>query len=186
MNKKEYMRRLNEALAVLPTHEREEIANDYSEHFIIGAENGQTEDAISLNLGSPESLAEQYLADEAKKNPNEVDNSKSKLVMKICLLLVNLVFVIGPFLGIGGVLIGFFVVSVVLVIGGGLSIIVAALSPFISIAITLPFSNITAILFGVGAIIGGVLLFVTSFFLSKLFFKGVQTYINYMKKLIDN
>lgn len=61
MNKKEYLNRLRKQLEKLPTHLVEDIIDDYIEHFEFGKDSGKTEEQIVQELGTPESIAVEYL-----------------------------------------------------------------------------------------------------------------------------
>lgn len=60
MTKAEFMARLQTALSQMPQQERDDILNDYEEHFRIGGEQGKTEEEIAAALGSPEELGSSY------------------------------------------------------------------------------------------------------------------------------
>ena len=63
MNKEEYLKKLANLVKKLPEEDREDLILDYEEHFIIGMENGRTEEEISEALGDPENVAKQIKAD---------------------------------------------------------------------------------------------------------------------------
>ena len=65
MNKVEFISRLSNALSHLPPQEREDILNDYEEHFRISAEMGNTEEQTAQGLGSPEELGATYAEGDA-------------------------------------------------------------------------------------------------------------------------
>lgn len=69
MSKHEFMARLYNALASLSTQERDDILNDYEEHFRIGREMGKSEAEIVDSLGSPEELAASFTEDGAPPPP---------------------------------------------------------------------------------------------------------------------
>lgn len=56
MTKNEYMEKLNKALSGFDSEIRDEIVNDYEEHFEIGKAEGKTDDEIAEELGSIEDL----------------------------------------------------------------------------------------------------------------------------------
>lgn len=72
MNKVEFISRLSNALSHLPPQEREDILNDYEEHFRISAEMGNTEEQTAQGLGSPEELGATYAEGDALERPFEV------------------------------------------------------------------------------------------------------------------
>ena len=73
MNKIEFLSRLNRALEHLPQQEREDILNDYDEHFRISAEMGKTEEETAEGLGSPEELGATYVEGEPLERPEDID-----------------------------------------------------------------------------------------------------------------
>lgn len=59
MNRQEYMNKLSEALKAFDDDIREEIINDYEEHFSAGLASGKTEEQIIAELGSVEELVDE-------------------------------------------------------------------------------------------------------------------------------
>ena len=73
MNKIEFLSRLNQVLVHLPQQEREDILNDYEEHFRISAEMGKTEEETAKGLGSPEELGATYVEGESLERPEDME-----------------------------------------------------------------------------------------------------------------
>jgi hypothetical protein len=71
MNKEEFFREIEKALDKISETERAEILYDYEEHFMIGKENGKTEEEICLELGSPREIANNYLLNRAEGSSEE-------------------------------------------------------------------------------------------------------------------
>lgn len=61
MTKTEFLQELYNHLQTLPKNERDEIIQDFEEHFSAGEENGKTEEQICAELGNPYNCALQYL-----------------------------------------------------------------------------------------------------------------------------
>lgn len=59
MNKQEYMHKLYEELSQFDDEIRDEIVNDYEEHFSMGLANGKTEEQIVSELGPVEALIDE-------------------------------------------------------------------------------------------------------------------------------
>lgn len=78
MNKVEFISRLSNALYHLPPQEREDILNDYEEHFRISAEMGNTEEQTAQGLGSPEELGATYTEGDSLERPFEVPKTLAK------------------------------------------------------------------------------------------------------------
>lgn len=58
----EFLNALLQGLKHLPPEEREEILQDYREHFEIGLANGKTQTQIVMELGEPEGIIKMYTA----------------------------------------------------------------------------------------------------------------------------
>ncbi len=80
MNKVDFLNELYYYLAPLPKSEREDIINDFREHFREGEATGKTQEQICKELGSPFECAKQYVGDaieeqriapDKKKKPNK-------------------------------------------------------------------------------------------------------------------
>lgn len=61
MDKKTYMSELTRRLAALPRQEREEVLQDYEEHFEYARLNGREERAVVQSLGEPQLIAREIL-----------------------------------------------------------------------------------------------------------------------------
>ncbi|WP_152397822.1 DUF1700 domain-containing protein [Paenibacillus cellulositrophicus] len=63
MNKAEYLRRLEAGLKRLPVSERQDLLNDFAEHFATGVESGHSEEEICRRLGAPEVVVKEMIAE---------------------------------------------------------------------------------------------------------------------------
>lgn len=85
MNKEEFLREIEKSLDKISEKERAEILYDYEEHFMIGKENGKSEEEICLELGSPKEIANNYLLNrtedsfEGNKKEEPKENCEQKL-----------------------------------------------------------------------------------------------------------
>lgn len=68
MKKIDFLNELYSYLKALPQSERNEILNDFREHFREGELAGKTEEQICEELGSPLECAKQYVGDAIKEN----------------------------------------------------------------------------------------------------------------------
>lgn len=57
MTRNDFLNALYRALLYLPAKERQEIMQDYEEHFAAGLEQGKTEEEICRALGDPGEIA---------------------------------------------------------------------------------------------------------------------------------
>jgi uncharacterized membrane protein len=117
MTKQEFMNELERLIQAVP--DKKEVLYDYEEHFQIGSDDGKTEEEIAESLGSPKSIAKELLAEyhinQAKENQT-AGNITRAVIASLSLGFFNLVFVLGPFLGIVGVLIGLYVTTAALIL----------------------------------------------------------------------
>lgn len=86
MNKKEFLKQLEEALLRLNKSDRDDIMLDYEEHFRVGLEKGMSEEDVAESLGSPADIAAQYLenlpenAKGQRVEPESTDNTPTVTV----------------------------------------------------------------------------------------------------------
>jgi len=119
MNKKEFLLELERHLNRLPKNEREEILQDYNEYFMSAEAEGKSDSQIIAALGSPKQLAKELLADfhigEVEKSLN-TPNIFRAVWAAIGLGFVNLVLILGPFLGLLGLLLGGWITGIAFVL----------------------------------------------------------------------
>ena len=115
----EFMKELERLLGKLPKEDRQEILYDYKEHLLIGMENGRTEKEILQEFGDPRLIAKDLMAEyritEAEKNKN-LPNVWRALLAAVSLSFLNLIFIVGPFIGIIGIYISLCAVSLALLL----------------------------------------------------------------------
>jgi uncharacterized membrane protein len=186
MNKAEFMKVLTAQLCRLPEAERADILYDYQEHFAIGAEKGKSEEEIASSLGDPLLIAKQFTADSLVKQASETKSvgSITRAVFAITGLgFFNLVFVLGPFIGLVGILIGLFASAFAVTLSGIALLLTTIAAPIFPEFINLGGISPTAvIIFSIGVTSLGLLFFIGVIALAKLFFKGT---LNYLKMNIS-
>lgn len=139
MGKEKFLKKLEELLARVPEGDRKEMLNDYEKYFSARMEKGTTEAAIVNELGDPHVIARDLLIEYRQaqlgkdtKVPTEQVTMESKpiqiekkpssssvgtsLLKAIGMGFFNLVFILGPLLGIIGAYIGLWAASIVLVL----------------------------------------------------------------------
>jgi len=79
MTKQAFISELKQELAKAPSHIREEILADISEHFTEAIAGGMTEQEVCRNLGSPQSIAEQLFTEygESPRREQYADDAHS-------------------------------------------------------------------------------------------------------------
>src|SRR3972149_12087185 len=107
MNKKDFINKLSSCLGGIPVEERQDVINDFEEHFKEAMAEGRTEEEIADSLGDPKALANQFkaniLVSKAEKTTSAI-NITTAVLATLGLGFFNLVFVLGPFIGIVAVL----------------------------------------------------------------------------------
>lgn len=205
MNKEDFLKTLEDSLLSFPEGEKKEILYDYEEHFRIGFEKGKTEEELINELGEPQDIANQYrstyekivVSEPAsndyknegvnyKESTPHRENSSISVIALVCLILFNLIFIVGPYFGFAAALIGLFA-SAVAVIAAGLALtfspmLVEILNTYSISASTLPTS--VSFLFGVGTIAFGLLFFIGVSYIGRYFFKITRIYIKWNLKVI--
>lgn len=191
MNKNDFLKELSILLNNLPSDEKQEILFDYQEHFSIGLEEGKSEEEIISGLGSPKSIARQYTANfivnQAEANPSTT-NVLRAIFATLVLGFFNLVFVLGPFLGVVGALIGLFGASIGITIAGIAVFSGVAFEPILSSYMYMPVaftSNTPATIFlGIGLASLGLLFTIGNCYLAKWLYILTIRYLKFNLRII--
>lgn len=190
MNKEEFLNTLDAALTNFKAEDKKEILYDYEEHFRIGKENGKDEEELIKELGNPNSIADQYKTsaqDGIRDSSLKEERPQSVNVLAaIGMIFFNLIFILGPYLGIVGALIGLFASAAALMISGIAVAICVFVEPLYVLFIHIPFEVSHAALFfiGVGIAALGALFLIGMCYVSKFVYKGTAKYISWNMKII--
>jgi uncharacterized membrane protein len=189
MNKNDFLATLESSLINISSDEKKEIIYDYEEHFRIGEENGKSEEVLIKELGDPKNIARQYrTAQQINLSFSEPaqKNVFTSLFAAVALAFFNLIFILGPYVGLIGVFIGLFAASIGITIAGGailLAIIAAPLIPqFVNIPANIP-SGVFAF-YGVGTLALGALFFIGVCYAAKYFYIGTVKYLKWNMNII--
>ncbi|HOJ77488.1 MAG TPA: DUF1700 domain-containing protein [Bacillota bacterium] len=180
MNKDEFLNRLKNSLTGLTEAEKKDILYDYEEHFSIGLEKGKTESEICESLGDPKTIAKQFRAEYAVKRAEENKSTVNiirAIIAALSLGFFNLVFMLGPFIALVVIIITFFIVSGVIAVTG-LAIIPLS---FLSNSFVNPAAGF---FIAIGTTALGLLMFLGSFCLAKLFYNLTIAYLKLNLKII--
>ncbi|MDP9742930.1 UNVERIFIED_ORG: putative membrane protein [Bacillus sp. B2I3] len=119
MNKEQFLKQLNASLTRLSLEEREDILQDYEEYFEIGMEEGKSEQEISKSLGNPKQISKElmatYLLGQVEQTTS-AGNVMRAVWAVIGLGFFNLVIVLGPFIGLIGVVIAGWVSAIAFIL----------------------------------------------------------------------
>ncbi|HHY73442.1 MAG TPA: DUF1700 domain-containing protein [Bacillus bacterium] len=179
MNKNEFLKKLDLHLNKLSAEERQDILQDFEEHFTIGLEEGKTEEEISASLGSPNQIAKEILTTyhlEKVESHATIGNIFRAVWATIGIGFFNIVIVLGPFIALVG-----------LIFAGWTTGIAFIVSPLLVLINTLIYPD-TFELFDlfVSISLSGLGLFITiaMYFISRLLIKAFIKYLQFNVKLV--
>lgn len=192
MNKNQWMNELYSYLNGMPENERNEIMMDYEEHFSNAYAQGKMDPEIIHSLGDPRSISSQYRIQyklETATNSTNTRNIMSAVMATTALGFFNLIFVLGPFIGLIGVLIGLYAtaggifISGIALIGSPLLALIAP--QMIAGGIFLNSVGYTFLVFmGFGLVFLGALLIIGCVYLTKWFYKITLKYLKWNADII--
>ncbi|WLV25103.1 DUF1700 domain-containing protein [Aciduricibacillus chroicocephali] len=126
MTKHEFMKEMERSLNALPSEERNEILQDFEEHFAIGLAEGKREEEIADALGSPDQIAREMNANRhistANKNASFGNMVRATWAV-IGLSFFNIIVVLGPFVAIVGIILSGWITSGAFIIAPLLAIL---------------------------------------------------------------
>jgi len=187
MNKKDFISKLSSYLGGIPVEERQDVINDFEEHFKEGLAEGRTEEEIADSLGDPRALANQFkaniLVNQAEKTTSAINITRAVLAT-LGLGFFNLMFILGPFIAIVAVLISLFV-SAIAIIAAGITIFFASIfGPLIPQYFAVLINPAVAIFGSIGVTCFGILFFVGCIYLSKILYRLFVRYIKFNLRII--
>lgn len=107
MNKLTFLEELQYYLRNLSAEDKEEIIQDFEEHFEMGRAEGKTDEEIVRSLGSPQQIAKELQTtqpfEKARANHSEQGLFR-KIGVIIGLCFFNLIIVLGPSIAIAGII----------------------------------------------------------------------------------
>jgi len=193
MTREQFLAGLKRSLGGMSEAEQKEILYDYAEHFRMGAADGKSEEQIAQALGNPRLLGRSYRIDSLLEEPAEGGGVKAGSVVRavfasVSLGFFNLIFVLGPFLGLVGIMIGLWACAVALPLCGlavVLASILSAAAPFLQGYIDLGGIHPAVTFFaGIGVSGLGVLAALGMWELSKLFIKMIAAYVRFNARVV--
>lgn len=190
MNELEFLNVLQNELSGLSKEEKEDIIYDYEEHFSVGLENGKTEEEIAKELGNPQNIANSYKANvkvEIAEKNTSTRNVWGAAMAVIGLSLFNLIFVLGPFLGLIGVVFGVVVAAISIVLAG----VVMFLGTFIMLPSYFsfpldPYMNFASMFAAIGITCLGLLCCIGCWYLVRFTYKIIVKYLRFNLNVVKN
>lgn len=184
MKKNDFLKTLETQLNVMNAEDRKEILYDYQEHFQNGLAEGKTEEEISKSLGNPKTLGKQYIANymvEQAKDTASTSNIFRAIFAVLSLGFFNIVFVLGPFLALLGVIIALFASSAAIIVSGLVVLFGVIAHPVLETYLSIPSFLLENILGGIALGTGitslGLLLFIGVCYLAKFVYLGTVKYL---------
>ncbi|MCP4180121.1 MAG: DUF1700 domain-containing protein [bacterium] len=186
MTEKQFLTILKKNLRGLSEEDRREILEDYVEHFRIGRDAGKSEDDISESLGNPAQIGKisrmELLADKAEKE-SSIGNGVKVVLASLSLGFFNIVFIVGPYFGLVGVMIGLWATAVSVMLSGITVALAVIFYPIISLFVPNLFypsgfvMNLAMFFAGIALFSMGSLAVIGMVKLSKLFYTGTVKYL---------
>jgi len=189
MNKEEFLGKLSELIKDIPEEEKKDILFDYEEHFRIGLEKGRKEEEIAASLGDPKVIAKQSRAScilrEAEKTTS-VNNIVRAIFAAVGLGFFNLVIVLGPAIGLIGILVALFAASFAITVSGATVLFGTILGPLFVFDVYIPLTSTVSIPLGIGLTSLGLLFIIGVSYLAKFFYKLSIGYLKMNLQIITN
>jgi uncharacterized membrane protein len=192
MNEKQYAAALKRGLRTVDPEDRKAVLEDYREHFRMGRELGKSDDEIAASLGSPQEAAAGAVAELAGDNTGTEKTAGKAVritVAGVSLLFFNAVFVVGPYAGIVGGLVGLWAGAVSIMVSGIAMILAVPAEPIVRLFVetaTMPgvAIRVATILGGVAATSLGALACLGMVYVSRWFAIGTVRYIEMNKRIL--
>lgn len=186
MNKKEFINELKKNLKGLSKGDKEEIIEDYEEHFEIGKKKNRKESEIAKALGNPKQIAKQAKVEllvTKAEDEKSVKNIFSAVFATIGLSFFNLIFVVGIFFALLAVIIALFATGFAIIISG-LALTIVAFLPAVDFFYISAFNH-TSIFFGGMTLISlGGLFSIGTYYIGKWFYIGTIKYVKFNIRII--
>lgn len=145
MNKTEFILELRSQLAGLPPADIDDVVRDQVEHIDEAVASGRTESDAVAGLGNPKEFAASIKAYSKIQRAGSSTSAKERtsnmlgaVFAVVALAPFNIIFVLGPFMGLVGVLMAFWGIS--------LALLAASLAAFLAFFTTVVFSSFEPLL----------------------------------------
>ncbi len=187
MNKKDFINKLSSCLRGITGEERQDVINDFEEHFKEGMAAGRTEEDIADSLGDPRVLANQFkasiLVSQAEKTTSPANITRA-VFATLGLGFFNLIFILGPFIAIVGVFIALFACAIALTASGITVFFASIFGPLFPQYVSISINPAVAIFSSIGVTCVGILFFVGDIYLAKLLYRLFLRYIKFNLRII--
>jgi len=187
MNKKDFINILSSNLRGVPGEDRQDVISDFEEHFKEGLLEGRAEEDVAASLGDPKVLAGQLkatiLVNEAEKTASAVNITRA-VFATLGLGFFNLLFILGPFIAIAGVLLALFV-SAIAITASGITLVFAAIfGPLFPQYFTVLATPAVSVFISIGLTCFGILFFIGDIYLTKWLYRLFIRYMRFNLRII--
>ena len=189
MNRNEFINVLRKQLEKLPKSEVDEIIFDYEEHFNIGLQDDREESEIASSLGDPYMIAKELQANykiTLAQTDETVNNVFQAVIATLGLGFLNLVFVLGPFIGITAAIFSLFISGFAILVSGILIIVGGFFVNQYPDYISLPTDIWINVFLGIGMMSLGITFILVIKYIAQVFMKLIMKYLNFNINVIKN
>ncbi len=190
MRRDEFLSELRRALGRMSDQEKRDVMYDYEEHFRMGMAEGKSEEEIARSLGNPRLIGKSFQIDALLEEPKDggavgAGSVLRALFASISLTFFNVIFILGPFFGLVGAMIGLWAGAVSIFVAGAAAVLWSVVAEFLP-NYFLNFGIHPAVLFfgGVGVAGLGVLSVIGMWQLSLLFVKATAAYVRFNARIV--
>ena len=187
MNKKNFLNKLSSYLGGIPEEVKQDVISDFEEHFKEGMAEGRKEEDIAGSLGDPRALANQFkaniLVSQAEKTTSPVNITRA-VFATLGLGFFNLIFILGPFVAIAGVLIALFACAIAFTASGITVFFASTFGPLFPQYVSILINPAVTIFSSIGITCLGMLFFVGDIYLAKLLYRLFLRYIRFNLRII--
>ena len=189
MTKKDFFTRLEKGMKGVPREYKQEILSDFEHHFDDAEADGRTEDEICAILGNPIMIGKagraEFLVKEAETRKS-IKNILRAILAAAGLSLVNVLFVLAPFISIWAVIVSIWAAAAGLALGGVGSIAGMVFSPFLRSYLGGTISSgLFMVFFGIGISALGVLLGFGVYYVTRWFYRVTLSYIKINISIVE-
>ena len=101
MKKDEFLSELKMSLGSMPDADKQDVLNDYEEHFRVGMADGRTKDEITESLGNPDAIGATYRVSAMLEKPNEIGQDTNRKPLSRTHLRNTILMLIAGYLATG-------------------------------------------------------------------------------------
>ncbi|GGA78291.1 HAAS signaling domain-containing protein [Ornithinibacillus halotolerans] len=179
MNKAQFLEKLDNSLKRLPSSEREDIIQDFYEHFEVGMSEGKSEQEIAKALGNPQQIGKEMVANYRLEQVEETATTGNVLRAVwavIGLGFFNLVIVLGPFIALAAIVFSGWV--------GGLGFILTPILYVINVVIYPEIFTFYDLFFAIMLSGVGIFIAIGMYYVTRWLMKGFVKYLNFNVRMV--